>query len=151
MSIAISVRTVGKHSPANPELRARRAESDNVRLTATIEDQARDLHTALVRGCQDSMLIARLKEERAGLVAYNRELRDKTIRAKAEQERLRRAVVNARPRITVAEQQLDRPYVSAVQLPYPVPVGRDTSNDETQQLPVIDQPEPWPTYRMQHP
>lgn len=144
MSIVISLGAPGRHTSAHVEFRARRAEADNRQLRA-------ELHTALVRGCQDSMLIARLKEERAGLVAYNRELRDKTIRAKAEQERLRRAVVNARPRITVAEQQLDRPYVSRVLLPYPVPVGRDTSNDETQQLPVIDQPEPWPAYRMQHP
>lgn len=63
MSYAISARTVGKHSSANAELRARRAESDNRRLIAAVEDREKEIHTALVRGCQDSMRIARLKEQ----------------------------------------------------------------------------------------
>lgn len=150
MSTAISLGTTGKHTSAFAELRThtRQIEADNQALTADIEDRERELHAALLRGCQDAILIAQLQAERQALLAANDELRHKTIRAKAEQERLRRAVINARPKIGVAYQQLDRAYVSHVQIPYPVPVGRSTANDETQQLPVIDQPTPWPAYRV---
>ena len=51
-------------------------------------------------------------------------------------------VVNARPRITYTVQRLDRPYVSHIQIPYPVPVGRDMSNETTQEIPLIDMPSP---------
>lgn len=122
MSYAISLRAAGKHSPANAGLRARRAEADNRQLIAAVEDRERDLHTALIRGCQDAILIARQKELLAGMAAANRELRHKTIRALAEQERLRRAVVNARPRIRQVDTQLVRPYSPVVCLPYVSPV-----------------------------
>ncbi|MEU2924148.1 hypothetical protein ABZ636_03675 [Streptomyces sp. NPDC007251] len=122
MSIAISVRAAGRHSATNPELRARRAEADNIQLIARIEDLERDLHTALIRGCQDAMLIARQREQLAGLAAHCRELTHKTIRAQAEQERLRRAVVNARPRIRQVDTDLVRPFSPVVALPYVSPV-----------------------------
>lgn len=141
MSIAISIRATGRHSQANPELRARRAEADNRLLTAAVEDRERDLHTALVRGCQDAMLIAQQREQIAGLTAGVRKLQHDLIRSKAEQERLRRAVVNARPRIREVPTDLVRPYSPVVCLPYVSPVPyRDTSSDETQQLPILDQP-----------
>ncbi|PAZ15612.1 hypothetical protein CLM62_12505 [Streptomyces sp. SA15] len=149
---AISIGATGKHTAAYAELRthAHRVEADNRELTGAVEDREREIHTALLRGCQDAMLIAQLQAERDALVKANENLRHAAVRAKAEQERLRRAVVNARPKITVGYQNLDRPYVSHVQVPYPVPVGQSTANDETQQLPVIElpQPGPWPTYRM---
>ena len=123
MSFAITVKTVGRHSPANAELRARRAEADNTALIAAVEDRERELHIALVRGCQDAMLIARQKEQLAGMAVANRELRHKTIRAMAEQERLRQAVINARPRIRQVDTQLVRPYSPVVCLPYVSPVN----------------------------
>jgi len=141
MTIAIPSRVAGRHSSANPELRARRAEADNIQLTATVEDQARDLHTALIRGCQDAMRIAYLREQLAGAVAGIRKTQHDLIRAKAEQDRLRQAVVNARPRIREVPTDLVRPYSPVVCLPYVSPVPyRDTSNDETQELPILEQP-----------
>lgn len=134
MSIVISLGAPGRHTSAHVEFRARRAEADNRQLRA-------ELHTALVRGCQDSMLIARLKEQLAGAVVGIRKTQHDLIRAKAEQERLRVAVVNARPRIREVDTQLVRPYSPIVVLPYVSPVPwRDTSNEETQQLPILDQP-----------
>jgi hypothetical protein len=150
VSIAISLGTNGKHTSAYAELRAhlRGVVAENGQLVAGVEDRERELHAALLRGCQDAMLIAQLRAENTAVKAANEEWRRTTIRAKAEQERLRRAVINARPRIGVAYQQLDRAYVSHVQIPYPVPVGKSTANDETQQLPIVELPEPWPAYRM---
>ncbi|MFJ4785069.1 hypothetical protein [Streptomyces sp. NPDC088794] len=144
----------GRHTGRfiNTRLRRQVRELDdhNAHLVAGVEQREADLYTALLRGCQDAMLIAQLRAENEAVKAANEELRHTVIRAKAEQERLRRAVINARPKIGVAVQQLDRPYVSHTQIPYPVPVGQSTANDETQQLPVIDRPEPapqaWPSY-----
>ena len=139
--VAITIGATGRHSPAHPELRARRAESDNALLTAALEDCERDLHTALIRGCQDAMRITEQREQLADAVAAIRKLQQDLIRSKAEQERLRRAVVNARPRIREVPTALVRPYSPVVCLPYVSPVPyRDTSNDETQQLPILDQP-----------
>lgn len=142
MSFAITFGAVGKHSPANPELRARRAEADNVQLIAAVEDREREIHTALVRGCQDAMLIAQQREQLAGAVAGIRTLQHDLIRAKAEHQRLRQAVINARPRIREVPTDLVRPYSPIVCLPYVSPVPyRDSSSDETQQLPAIDRPD----------
>jgi len=142
MSITVTAR--GKHTAAYLELEARVAqlEADNQALIAANEDLVCDLTRSVIRGCQDEMRIAVAEEENRRLKARVRELGDKVIRAGAEKQRLRQAVINARPRITVAVQQLDRPYVSHVQIPYPVPVGRSTANDETQQLPILDLPQP---------
>ncbi|MFI9598862.1 hypothetical protein ACIHCX_03105 [Streptomyces sp. NPDC052043] len=152
MTTAIPLGTTGKHSPAYVDLRAytRQVEDDNRQLSTANEQQAGELHTALVRGCQDAMYIARLECEHVALLAANENLRHATIRAKAEQERLRRAVVNARPRIREVPTDLVRPYSPVVELPYVAPVPhRDTSNETTQQLPILDQPAaPWPTYRV---
>ncbi|MFG3127445.1 hypothetical protein ACGFZU_07050 [Streptomyces tendae] len=139
----------GKHSSPYQQLRAhtRRVENDNTILTGAVEEREQQLHTALIRGCQDAMVIAELRAENEAVKAANEELRRTTIRAKAEQDRLRRAVVNARPRIREVPTDLVRPYSPAVVLPYVSPVPhRDTSNDETQEMAVIDRPEPWPTY-----
>ena len=124
MSFAISLGSVGKHSPANAELRARRAEADNRQLVAASEDLQRDLHTALIRGCQDAMRIAHLREQLAAAVSGIRKTQHDLIRAKAEQERLRQAVLNARPRIREVPTDLVRPYSPVVELPYVSPVDR---------------------------
>lgn len=144
----------GKHTAPHriAQLQAQldQADADNRALVAANEDLTRDLAQAVVRSCQDEMRIAVAEEENGRLKARVRKLSDRVIREAAEQARLRQAVINARPRITETVQRLDRPYVSHVQIPYPVPVGRSTANDETQQLAVIDQPEPavWPVYAM---
>ena len=62
------------------------------------------------------------------------------IRQAADIARLRQTVINTRPRITVAPAALDRPYVAAVPVPYPVPVGRSTANEQTQPLPLLELP-----------
>ncbi|MFJ6566552.1 hypothetical protein ACIQNU_03975 [Streptomyces sp. NPDC091292] len=101
----------------------------------------RDAHAVLVRGCRDAILVAQLRAELAAVTAANEEWRRATIRAKAEQQRLRQAVINARPRITTVPTALVRPYSPVVVLPYVPPVPhRDTSNDTTQALPILDQP-----------
>lgn len=142
MSIVINFGAVGRHSRSNADLRARRAEADNRQLIAAVEDRERDLHTALVRGCQDAILIAHLREQLSGTVAGIRKTQGDLIRAKAEQERLRRAVVHARPRIREVPTALVRPFAPVVVLPYVSPVPyRDTSNDETQQLPILERPD----------
>ncbi|MEU1497353.1 hypothetical protein [Streptomyces sp. NPDC005732] len=144
--MSITIVTRGRHTATGviAQLRGqiRDMEADNRFLTHDGRAMAADLHTALIRGCQDAMLIAHLRAENTAVKEANAELRRTTIRAKAEQERLRQAVINARPKIDVAVQRLDRPYASHVQIPYPVPVGRSTANDETQQLAVIDLPVP---------
>ncbi|MBZ6102781.1 hypothetical protein ACH4NO_18435 [Streptomyces olivaceus] len=139
----------GKHSQPYQKLLAhtRRIEDDNTVLTGAVEEREQQLHTALIRGCQDAMAIAELRAENEAIKEANAELRRTTIRAKAEQERLRRAVINARPRIREVPTDLVRPYSPTVVLPYVSPVPhRDTSNDETQEIALIDVPQPWPTY-----
>lgn len=152
MSIAIRT-TAGRHRAADKvaELEAELAEARAaiVVLQASNEQLAHDLTRTVIRASQDAMWRAQSDEENGRLKARVRELADKVIRGGAEQARLRQAVINARPKIGVAVQALDRPYVSHVQVPYPVPVGKSTANDETQKLPVIDlpeQPATWPRY-----
>ena len=116
---------VGRHSAEHKirELKAQvaRLKDDNVTVIAANENNARDIHTALVRGCQDAIALAESRDENQQLKARVKELGDKVIRAEADKQRLRQAVINARPRITYTVQRLDRPYVSHVQVPYPVP------------------------------
>ncbi|WP_185932511.1 hypothetical protein [Streptomyces sp. WAC 01325] len=141
--MSLSLPSRGRHTSAHQSLRAdlRQAETDNQALTAAIEDREREIHTALVRGCQDAMLIAHLREQLAGAVVGIRQTQHSLVRSKAEQERLRQAVVNARPRIHQVDTDLVRPFSPVVCLPYVSPVPyRDTSNDATQQLPVVDRP-----------
>ncbi|MER5461612.1 hypothetical protein ABT010_13180 [Streptomyces sp. NPDC002668] len=143
---------VGRHSAEHKirELKAQVAQlkDDNAIVIAASEDNAADLHRGLVRGCQDSVRIAQLEADRDAAVGEVKRLQQKVWRDAADKQRLRQAVINARPLITEVVQRLDRPFVSHVQLPYPVPVGRSTANDETQQLPIVDQPEPWPVYTL---
>jgi hypothetical protein len=122
VSIAIPSRAAGRHSRANADVRARRAEADNAVLIAVVEDLERAAHAALIRGCQDAMLIAQQRDQLAGMAAHCRELTHKTIRAQAEQKRLRQAVINARPRIREVPTDLVRPYSPVVVLPYVSPV-----------------------------
>lgn len=125
------------------------AEADNTHLTAENEQLVCDLTQAIIRASQDEMRIAVAEAENRQLKVRVRELGDKVIRAAAEHARLRQAVINARPRITVAPTDLVRPYSPVVELPYVSPAPyRDTSTDDTQHLPILDQPQPWPVYRM---
>jgi hypothetical protein len=75
----------------------------------------------------------------------------KVVRAEADVRRLvaslkntQKALRYAQPRITVVNAAMDRPYVAGVPIPYPVPVGRSTANDHTQELPILDRPAPVP-------
>lgn len=149
MSLTVTAR--GKHSAAYRELEAKLAqvEADNEALIAANEDLVCELTRSIIRGSQDAIRKAEAEEENGRLKAANETLRHATIRAKAEQDRLRQAVINARPRIREVPTDLVRPYSPVVVLPYVSPVPhRSTANDETQQLPVLDQPQRavWPVY-----
>lgn len=150
-----TTRSAGKHSAAGQKAtRANAAlikqlKEDNAALIATNEDLVCELTRSLIRGMQEATARSEAETENAALKAANKNLADKVIRAGAEHARLRQAVINARPRITETVQRLDRPYVSHVQVPYPVPVqSAETTNEQTQQLPILDLPEtdPWPDY-----
>lgn len=141
----------GRHRAADriAELEAQLAqtEADNRALIAANETLVCELTRTIIRGCQDAILITELKDQRAGLVAGIRKTQGDLIRAKAEQERLRQAVVAARPRIREVPTDLVRPYSPVVCLPYVSPVPhRDTSGEQTQELPLLDQPAIWPVY-----
>lgn len=139
----MSARTAtGKHRAgdriAELEARVRELEASEAMVTC-------ELTRALLRGMQDATSLAEQRNENTALIAKVKELSGKAIRGAADQARLRQAVINARPRITETVQRLDRPYVSYVQIPYPVPVQpADTSNDETQAIPLLDLPQPVP-------
>lgn len=155
MSIALRA-TAGRHSAAARiaalEARLTQAESDNRALTARNEELICELTGTILSASRYSLRAAAAEEENGRLKESHKELRHTVIRARAEQDRLRRAVINARPKIQQVPTDLVRPYSPVVQWPYVSPVPyRSTANDETQQLPVIDQPEPWPAYRAQHP
>ncbi|MFE7233980.1 hypothetical protein ACFVAF_25590 [Streptomyces sp. NPDC057596] len=152
MTTAIPFGTTGKHTAAYAELRHRadRVEADNRQLSAANETLVCELSRAIIGGCQAATLAADLDAENQALKRRVRELSDKVIRGAAEQARLRQAVINARPRIREVPTDLVRPYSPVVVLPYVSPVPHhDTSNDQTQPLPILDQPQTtWPVYRM---
>ncbi|MFF0166734.1 hypothetical protein [Streptomyces prasinus] len=151
MSITTPTKTTGKHTPAYVELsaRARQVEDDNRQLTAANEDLVCELARSIIRGSQAALRAAELEAENQALKARVKTLSHKVCRSAAEQERLRRAVVNARPRIREVPTDLVRPYSPVVQLPYVSPVPYcDTSAEQTQELPILDQPQPWPTYQV---
>lgn len=132
----------GKHRASD---RIAELEAEVADLKATIEELTCELTRTLLRGMQDATALSEARTEIEQLVARVKEYGDKVIRAGAEKARLRQAVINARPRIDVTVQRLDRPYVSYVQIPYPVPVQPvDTSNETTQAIPLIDLPQPVP-------
>lgn len=93
-----------------------------------------------LRGCDEQLVAATAENE--ALKARVKELGDQVVRQSADLARLRHALIQARPKVYQVPTRLDRPYApAAVQLPYPVPVaGRDTSNDTTQPLPILDRP-----------
>lgn len=141
----------GRHTAAYRELEARLAqvEADNQALIARNEELVCELTNAILSASRYSLQAAAAEEENGRLLKANADLRHTTIRAKAEQERLRQAVVNARPRIREVPSAMVRPYSPVVVLPYVSPVPhRSTANDETQQLPALDRPQPavWPVY-----
>jgi hypothetical protein len=69
----------------------------------------------------------------------------KVVRAEAEHRRLRAAVIAARPRITEVPSAMVRPYAVGIPVPYPVPLQpRDTVSEITQELAILDQPDPRP-------
>lgn len=120
-------------------------EADNQALIAANEDLVCDLTRTILDASQHSMRAAVADEENGRLKARVKELGDKVIRGAANEARLRQAVINARPRITQVPTDLVRPYSPVVQWPYVSPVPyRSTANDETQQLPVIELPDPAP-------
>ncbi|WP_406190111.1 hypothetical protein OH791_33465 [Streptomyces anulatus] len=111
-------------------------------LEAESESLTCELTRTLLRGMQDATALADQRTINQELIDRVEKLNARVIRDGAEKQRLRQAVINARPRITEVVQRLDRPYVSHVQVPYPVPVQpADTSNDETQAIPLIYLPE----------
>ena len=116
-------------------------EAENLALQRENEQLACDLTRTVIRASQDAMWRAQADEENGQLKKANNELRHTVVRAKAEQERLRRAVVAARPKYIQVPTDLVRPFSPVVCLPYVSPVPyRSTANDETQQLPVIELP-----------
>lgn len=154
MSIAVRTPT-GRHTAAHRiaelEARVRQLEADNRELIARNEELICELTSTILSASEYSLRAAAAEGENGRLKASHTELRHATIRAKAEQERLRRAVVNARPKLHPVPTELARPFAPVVQWPYVPPLPyRSTANDETQQLPLIDLPEPavWPVYAM---
>ena len=145
MSLTLLARGTGTRRAedriAELEARLTQVEADNVALTAANEDLVCDLTRAVVRSCQDGIRIAELETENKAMLTGIKQLQGKVIRAGAEHQRLRQAVINARPRIREVDTQLVRPYSPVVVLPYVSPVPhRDTSNDDTQELPILDRP-----------
>jgi hypothetical protein len=120
VSIVISVGAPGKHTPAAAELRTRQ-------LIAANEDLVCELTSSIIRGCQAETRAAELEAENKALKARVRELGDKVIRAGAEHQRLRQAVINARPKIREVPTDLVRPYSPVVVLPYTSPVDHPTA------------------------
>jgi hypothetical protein len=93
--VSITLRaTVGRHRPtviiAGLRSQVRDLKADKQQLAANAYRAADEIHTALIRGCQDAMLIARLRAENTAVKKANEEWRRTVIRAKAEQERLGR-------------------------------------------------------------
>ena len=115
---------------------------DNETVTAANEDLVCELMRATIRVCQHATRIAELDTELKTAVAEVKRLQDKTIRDAADKQRLRQAVLDARPRITQMDTQLVRPFAPEVVLPYVSPVPyRDSSNETTQELPLVDLPQ----------
>lgn len=158
MSITLAAR--GKHRADDriAELEARIAElesgqddyvqqleADNEVLAAANEDLVCELARTIISASGHSMRAAVAEEENGRLKVRVRELGDKVIRAGAEHQRLRQAVINARPLIREVPCAMVRPYSPEVVLPYVSPVPyRSTANDETQQLPAIELPQRTP-------
>lgn len=152
MSI-LPIRVRGKHRATPADLRAEitRLNTENEALVCAVrkaanevDEKTRELNTAVV------VAVGRLQKI-TELEGHLKAQAGKVVRRDAEVKRLvaslkntQRALAEAQPRITVTAQRLDRPYVSHVQIPYPVPVGRSTSNDRTQEMAVLDWPTPVP-------
>lgn len=98
-------------------------EIESLKNTVAYLDARREAYAAQLDIAQIDLTTAR--EDLADAVAEIKRLQNKVIRAEADKARLRQAVVDARPRITVVDTQLVRPYAPVVVLPYtsPVPVA----------------------------
>lgn len=85
--------------------------------------EQRDLQTRLATSEKKNDDIAidycNLKQDYETAVAEIRRLQDQVIRQAADKERLRQAVVNARPRITAVPTQAEEPLSPAGVLPLP--------------------------------
>lgn len=106
---------------AERDQRIEQLAADNEALVGANEDLVCALASAVVRGCQDSMRIAQVEAELSAAVGEVKRLQQKTIRDAANLQRLRQAVINARPRITYTVQALDRPYIARIETPYRLP------------------------------
>lgn len=145
MSLAITRPGTGAHrvddAIAERDSRIDRLETDNAGLNELADTLTCELVTATISACRDRAHNLQLEADLAAAVAEVKRLQAKVIRSAAEQERLRQAVINARPRITQVDTQLVRPFAPEVVLPYVSPVPyRDTSGETTQELPLIDLP-----------
>lgn len=139
MSITIpglrTARSLARHAGQTPtQLKTAldQLADDNAVLIGANEDFVCMLATAVVRGCQDSARIAQVEAERDAAVAEVKRLQRQVWRDAANTERLRKAVVDARPRITQMDTQLVRPFAPEVVLPYvsPVPIAVEHTDDE---------------------
>lgn len=130
-------------TPAQLKDQIRQLLADNTTVIAANADLECALYKALKNSLRDGMRIAQAEAERDAAVAEVRRLQRRVIQNGANLARLRQAVVNARPRIMPVPCEMVRPYSPEVVLPYVSPVPhRDTSNETTQTLPLVDLPRP---------
>ncbi|MGW1160424.1 hypothetical protein ACWD48_19830 [Streptomyces sp. NPDC002519] len=106
---------------AELEARLDQAEADNRALTAANETLICELTSTILSASEYSIRAATAEEENGRLKRRVRELGDKVIRAGAEHQRLRQAVINARPQIHEVPTGLVRPYSPVVCMPYVPP------------------------------
>lgn len=121
--------THAKHAGQSPkQLKQHIADltADNGELIGDNQDLVCQFTQAIISGCQDRARIAQLETDLNTAVDEVKRLQRKVIRSAAEHERLRQAVINARPRITQVDTQLVRPYAPVVAMPYVSPLDYDT-------------------------
>jgi hypothetical protein len=130
MTVLDRLRGKGAHHGAAPS-----------ELRTQLDDVTCDLTRAIIAGCSDRMNLTITQHDLQTAVAEIRRLHRRVIRAEADKKRLRQAVINARPRITVAVQRLDRPYIAQVQTtPYPLPAETgDISREAVLRIPALSQ------------
>lgn len=90
--------------------------------TAELRDEnreiTRDLADSVTTAARLTVELAATRQECDAAVAEVRRLQDRVIWQAAENARLRKAVTDARPRITVVDTQLAKPHAPVVALPY---------------------------------
>ncbi len=115
-------------------------------LTCLVMKRTTQRDTAVAAVNKRDKAMAKAVERIADLEEQLKTQAGKVVRRDAELRRLaaclketQQQLANTRPRITKVA-AMDRPYVAAVPIPYPVPVGRCTANDETQELALLELP-----------